>query len=174
MQSTGEVIGIHEDARVAMAKALLAASMLPPVGGVVLLSVADRDKRALPDLAAALNAAGCRFAATSGTAAVLRELGHEVLEVGRLGEDASGPDVVGRTAMADLLAAPDLALIINTPSPSSGAVRDAAAIRHAAIGQGTLCLTSVDTALAAAQAMQPEVRARVSEIRPLAIRSRAR
>ncbi|MDQ3493782.1 MAG: carbamoyl-phosphate synthase large subunit, partial [Chloroflexota bacterium] len=162
MQSTGEVIGIHEDARVAMAKALLAAGTLPPAGGVVLLSVADRDKTTLSGLTAALEVAGYRFAATSGTAAALRALDHEVVEVGRLGEE-SGP----QTSMLDLLESPDLALIINTPSPSSGAVRDAAAIRHAAIAQGTLCLTNVDTALAAAQAMQPDVRARVSEVQPL-------
>ena len=31
MQSTGEVIGIHADARVALAKALVAASLRPPV-----------------------------------------------------------------------------------------------------------------------------------------------
>ncbi len=169
MQSTGEVIGIHEDARVAMAKALLAASMLPPASGVVLLSVADRDKAALPALGAALDAAGYRFAATSGTAAALRGLGHKVVEVGRLGEEGGSG-----ASMLDLLASPDLALVINTPSPSSGAVRDAAAIRHAAIAQGTLCLTSIDTALAAARAMQPDVRARVSEVRPLLIRTARR
>ncbi|MDQ3554877.1 MAG: carbamoyl-phosphate synthase large subunit, partial [Chloroflexota bacterium] len=115
MQSTGEVIGIHEDARVAMAKALLAAGMLPPAGGVVLLSVADRDKAALPSLVAALDAAGYRFAATRGTAAALRASGHQVDEVGRLGEE-DGP----RASMFDLLASPELALIVNTPSPSSG------------------------------------------------------
>ena len=166
MQSTGEVIGIHEDARVAMAKALLAAAMLPPAGGLVLLSVADRDKAALPGLAAALDAAGYRFAATSGTAAALRGLGHQVAEVGRLGEEEGS-----RASMQNMLASPDLALIVNTPSPSSGAVRDAAAIRHAAIAQGTLCLTSIDTALAAARAMQPDVRARVSEVRALEVSS---
>ena len=132
MQSTGEVIGIHEDARVAMAKALLAAGMLPPAGGVVLLSVADRDKAALPALAAALGAAAYRFAATSGTAEALRRLGHQVVEVERLGNEAGSG-----ASMLDLLASPELALVINTPSPSSGAVRDAAAIRHVAIAQGT-------------------------------------
>ena len=48
MQSTGEVIGIHVDARVATAKALVAASLVPPMAGpdgaLALLSVADRDK----------------------------------------------------------------------------------------------------------------------------------
>ena len=50
MQSTGEVIGIHADARVAVAKALVAASLRPPIPQadgqppVALLSIADRDK----------------------------------------------------------------------------------------------------------------------------------
>ncbi|MFV2062813.1 MAG: carbamoyl-phosphate synthase large subunit, partial [Chloroflexota bacterium] len=79
MQSTGEVIGLHEDAEVAMAKALMAASLRPPLpgpeGALALLSVADRDKDRLPELAAALTLVGYRFAATAGTAAVLRSLG---------------------------------------------------------------------------------------------------
>ena len=50
MQSTGEVIGLHEDADVAMAKALFAASLRPPVpgpgGAAALISVAPRDEGA--------------------------------------------------------------------------------------------------------------------------------
>ncbi len=48
MQSTGEVIGIDSDPDVALAKALTAASLRPPVpdanGAVALISLADRDK----------------------------------------------------------------------------------------------------------------------------------
>ena len=48
MQSTGEVIGIHDDPRVALAKALLGAALVPPrpgeAGALALLSIADRDK----------------------------------------------------------------------------------------------------------------------------------
>ncbi len=58
MQSTGEVIGIATDPRVALAKALLGAGLIPPrpgAGGTVaLLSIADRDKALLPRLAAGL------------------------------------------------------------------------------------------------------------------------
>ena len=58
MQSTGEVIGIAEDPRVALGKALLGAALLPPrpgaEGALALLSIADRDKESLPRLAAAL------------------------------------------------------------------------------------------------------------------------
>ena len=52
MQSTGEVIGLHEDPRVALAKALLGAALVPPrpgeAGALALLSIADRDKALLP------------------------------------------------------------------------------------------------------------------------------
>ena len=67
MQSTGEVIGIDTDWRVAMAKALIGASLVPPrVGGrrrdarraLALLSIADRDKHQLIDLARALRRGG--------------------------------------------------------------------------------------------------------------------
>ena len=58
MQSTGEVIGLHADPRVALAKALLGAALVPPRpgedGALALLSIADRDKGSLPALARAL------------------------------------------------------------------------------------------------------------------------
>ena len=72
MQSTGEVIGIHTDPRVALAKALLGAALVPPRpgegGALALLSIADRDKGTLGRLAAALAGSGYRMAATPGTA----------------------------------------------------------------------------------------------------------
>ena len=67
MQSTGEVIGIHADPRVAVAKALVAASLRPPIPPadgqppVALLSIADRDKDSLGELAARLTTAGYRL-----------------------------------------------------------------------------------------------------------------
>jgi hypothetical protein len=61
----------------------------------------------------------------------------------------------------------EVRLVVNTPSPSPGAVRDAAAIRSLAIDEGILCLTSIDTALAAASSLDPDVRARTADVRPL-------
>ncbi len=90
MQSTGEVIGIHEDARVALAKALLSAALHPPLpgpeGATALISVAPRDVERIGELAGALASAGYRFIATPGTAAALRHHGHEVREVAMAGE----------------------------------------------------------------------------------------
>jgi carbamoyl-phosphate synthase large subunit len=166
MQSTGEVIGIHEDGRAALAKALLAASLRPPLpderGRLALLSIADRDKGRLGDLASALIAVGYELAATRGTAEALRRLGHRVIAVGRLGE----PPTVGPT-LDGAIRSGEVRLIVNTPSPSPGAVRDAAAIRSLAIDEGILCLTSIETAVAAASSLDPEVRALTADVRPL-------
>jgi carbamoyl-phosphate synthase large subunit len=166
MRSTGEVIGLHTDARVALAKALQAASLRPPVpdgrGTLALVSVAERDIGALPALADALARVGYTFAATPGTAAGLRALGHDALEVGLLGEDPGG-----RPSILEIIASGQVALVVNTPAPLSGAVRDAAAIRHAAVAEGILCLTSMDTAIAAARSLDPDVRERITEVRPI-------
>ncbi len=166
MRSTGEVIGLHTDPGVALAKALQAASLRPPVpgpeGAVALVSIADRDKARLPDLAAALARVGYRFAATAGTAAAIRGLGHEVREVSRLGDGESDlPRIL------DVIGGGEVSLVVNTPAPRSGPVRDAAAIRHAAVAEGILCLTSMDTAITAARSLDPVVREQITDIRSL-------
>ncbi|MEX1297208.1 MAG: carbamoyl-phosphate synthase large subunit [Candidatus Limnocylindrales bacterium] len=166
MQSTGEVIGIHEDARVALAKALLSAALHPPLpgpaGAEALISVAPRDVERLGELAAALAAAGYRFTATPGTAAALRTLGHAVREVAMAGDHESElPNIV------DVIAEGAVSLIVNTPMPRSGAVLDAAAVRHAAIAEGVLCMTTMDTAIAAAHALEPAAQARIGDVRSL-------
>ena len=166
MRSTGEVIGLHTDAGVALAKALQAASLRPPVpgpdGALALVSIADRDKGQLPQLAEALARVGYRFAATAGTAATLRELGHAVQEVTPLGDESTGlPHIL------EVIGSGEVSLVVNTPSPRSGPVRDAAAIRHAAVAEGVLCLTSMDTAITAARSLDPHVRERITDIRAI-------
>ena len=169
MQSTGEVIGIHTDPRVALAKALLGAALVPPrpgeEGALALLSIAERDKAELPRLGAALAAAGYRLAATAGTRAALAAAGFEAAPVAKLG---AGPDAdTGEVAILELIANGDVRLVVNTPTPRSGAVRDAAEIRHAATAEGILCLTAIETAVAAAEALDPAIAARLSEVRSL-------
>jgi hypothetical protein len=46
-------------------------------------------------------------------------------------------------------------------------VREAAEIRHAAIAEGILCLTAIETAIAAAEALDPDVANRIAVVRPL-------
>jgi carbamoyl-phosphate synthase large subunit len=173
MQSTGEVIGIHTDPRVAMAKALVGASLVPPRVGVdsegpepiALLSIADRDKGQLIDLARALRKAGYRLAATPGTRTILREAGFGVTPVAKLGAE---PDAaIGELGIIEAIGAGDVRLVVNTPTPRSGAVRDALEIRLAATSEGILCLTAIETAVAAAEALDPAIAARLSDVRSL-------
>ena len=58
-------------------------------------------------------------------------------------------------------------LVVNTPTPRSGAVRDAAEIRHAAIAEGVLCLTAIETAVAAAEALAPDIADEIAKVRPI-------
>jgi carbamoyl-phosphate synthase large subunit len=191
MQSTGEVIGIHVDPRVAIAKALTGAALVPPPSGaegaLAVLSIADRDKEQLPRLARALRTAGYRLAATPGTAWALSAAGFAAEVVAKVGESpapgtaapgtaapgtaAPGTPALGApatpTPILDLIASGTVRLVVNTPTPQSGAVRDAAEIRHAAIAEGILCLTAMETAIAAAEALDPALAGGIAEVRPL-------
>ncbi len=173
MQSTGEVIGIHRDPRVALAKALRGASLIPPRAGVgdgavapvALLSIADRDKAGLARLAAALIAAGYRLMATPGTRDALARHGLAADPVAKLG--AGVGDVPAMPGILDVIASGEVRLVVNTPTPRSGAVRDAAEIRHSAIAEGILCLTAMETAIAAAEALDPTVQSQLADVRSL-------
>jgi carbamoyl-phosphate synthase large subunit len=169
MQSTGEVIGLADDPRVAMAKALTSASLVPPAAGndrpIALLSIADRDKWGLEPLARALVLAGYRLAATTGTRAALERSGLHAEPVAKLG--AVADSATGEVAILDAIASREVRLVVNTPTPRSGAVRDAAEIRHAAIAEGVLCLTAIETAIAAAEALDPAIANRSADVRPL-------
>jgi carbamoyl-phosphate synthase large subunit len=181
MQSTGEVIGIHEDARVALAKALRGAGLIPSLeqagsfaeateagahpAPIALLSIADRDKAELPRLAAALDRAGFRVAATPGTRAAILAAGLEADPVAKLGAE---PDATAaETALLELITGGRVRLVVNTPTPRSGAIRDAAEIRHTAIAEGVPCLTAIETAIAAAEALDPDIDAQVADVRSL-------
>jgi carbamoyl-phosphate synthase large subunit len=169
MQSTGEVIGIAQDPRVAMAKALAGASLLPPRShddGLALLTIADRDKGAVPALASALVRAGYRLAATPGTRAALAAAGFEASPVRKLGDEAAGSPDDGPPIL-ELIGAGRVRLVVNTPTPRSGPVRDAAEIRHASIAEGVLCLTAIETAVAAAEALDPEIADQLASVRSI-------
>ena len=72
-----------------------------------------------------------------------------------------------RPPILEVIASGAVSLVINTPAPRSGAVLDAAAIRHAAVAEGILCLTDIDTAVAAARSLEPAAQARIADVRSL-------
>ena len=134
-------------------------------GELALLSIADRDKGTLRRLADALAGAGYRMAATPGTRAALAAAGYDARPVAKLGEAAD--EAAGEVAILDLIASGEVRLVVNTPTPRSGAVRDAAEIRLAATAEGILCLTAMETAVAAAEALDPEIAGRLADVRSL-------
>ena len=144
MKSTGEVMGIDHTFGAAFAKSQIGASSRLPLKGTVFVSVNDRDKPAIVDVARRISAMGLKLVATSGTADYLRKQGIEVEVVRKVSE---GPDNV-----VDALLAKKIALLINTPM-GSGAQADDAVIRQAALRAGVPYTTTLAAASAAAEAI---------------------
>ena len=78
MKSTGEVMGISERFSIAFAKSQLAAGTVLPKSGKVFISVTDRTKEHVADLARRLERMGFELLATKGTAMRLEEAGIRV------------------------------------------------------------------------------------------------
>ena len=83
MKSTGEVMGISDRFSIAFAKSQIAAGTLLPQSGKVFLSVADRAKEHLIDVARRLEKMGFELLATKGTAQRLELSGVKVQRLKR-------------------------------------------------------------------------------------------
>jgi carbamoyl-phosphate synthase large subunit len=146
MRSTGEVMGIDRTFGLAFAKSQMAAGNRLPEGGVVFLSLADRDKPIGLDAAQRFVALGCTIAATVGTARYLRERGVAVgTDVAKVGE-GDGRDAV------ELISSGEIGLVVNSPR-GRGPRADGAHIRRAANVHNVPCLTTAAAARAAAAGM---------------------
>jgi carbamoyl-phosphate synthase large subunit len=146
MRSTGEVMGIDTTFGRAFFKAETAAGTDLPRGGMVFLSLADRDKPAGLVVAQRLRALGLGVAATRGTADFLARFG---LPVDTVVDKVS--DGAGRTAV-DLMANGEISFVVNTPR-GSGPRADGRSIRQAATVHRVSTVTTVEAALAAAQGL---------------------
>jgi hypothetical protein len=153
--------------RVAIAKALTGAALVPPhpIPGrdVAIVSIADRDKALVPRIGAALIRAGYRIAATPGTRDALAAAGIPADIVAKVG---AGPDAEG-TPILEAIASGRAGLVVNTPTPRSGAVRDAAEIRLGTVAEGILCLTAAETAVVSVEAMDPDLLPLIADVRSL-------
>lgn len=144
MHSTGEVMGMGSNFGEAFLKSQLGAGQVLPQGGKIFLSVNDRDKPYLPEVAAMFSRLGFQLLATQGTAAVLRKHGLEVEEVRKVYE--------GRPNIVDLLINHEVALVINTASGKNTA-RDSKAIRRASLTYKVPYCTTIAAARATATAI---------------------
>ena len=96
MKSTGEVLGIDPDYGMALYKALLAAGINVPLGGRVLVSLAERDRAEAIPILAGYAELGFEILATTETARELREKGIDHRVVVSTGETGQGRPVQGR------------------------------------------------------------------------------
>ncbi len=144
MKSTGEVMGISEHFPIAFAKSQLAAGTVLPMKGKVFISVADRAKEHMPELARMLEQMGYELIATRGTAICLEKAGVKVQSIKKLQE--------GHPNVIDFMIDGDLQLVMNTPR-GKGARTDEGRIRAAAVSHGVPCITTIQAADAAVRAM---------------------
>lgn len=144
MHSTGEVMGMGGDFAEAFLKSQLAAGQKVPASGKVFISVNERDKPYVAEMAAQFANLGFQLLATSGTAAVLRDAGLDVEVVRKVYE--------GRPNIVDLLVNHEVALVINTASGKNTA-RDSRAIRRAALTYKVPYCTTIAAAKATARAL---------------------
>jgi carbamoyl-phosphate synthase large subunit len=158
MRSTGEVMGLGREFRVAYLKAQMAAGSPLPHGGKVFLSVRNRDKRAAVHVGRGLFDMGFQLVATQGTARVLERHGIRVELIHKVAEGWR-PNVV------DLMKQGDIALVINTPEDGR-ARKDSYLIRRTAVMQGIPYYTTIDGAQAALEAIEVQ-RVGAPEVRPL-------
>lgn len=144
MHSTGEVMGMGQSFGEAFLKSQLAAGQILPESGKVFLSVNDRDKPYLPEVAKMFVDLGFSLLATKGTAEYLRQHDLKVDVVNKVYE--------GRPNIVDLIINHEVALVINTASGKSTA-KDSKAIRHAALMYSVPYCTTVAAAKASATAI---------------------
>ena len=146
MKSTGEVMGVDYTFEAALMKAVMAAGLMLPSSGAVLLSIADRDKSESLLIIRRLAEAGYKLYATEGTAAMIESEGMFVKQITKKLSEGH-PNVV------DVINDGWVDGVINTITGERTPMRDGFAIRRAAAEKRIPCFTSLDTARAAVWAM---------------------
>jgi carbamoyl-phosphate synthase large subunit len=141
MRSTGEVLGMADSFGLAFFKAQDAVQGRLPLEGTVLLTIADKDKKDVVDVARTFSDLGFRLKATSGTQAFLAEKGIDSEYVFKMHER--------RPHIGDAIMNGEIQLVINTPR-GKGSRADDAYIRQAAVRNKIPYITTVTAAKAAA------------------------
>ncbi len=138
MKSTGEVMGIDPEFGIAFAKSQLSVNQVFPTSGSVFISVSDKDKDLVVDIASKLAAMDFKIISTKGTGDILSESGIKTHKVLKIRE--------GRPNVIDMIKNGEIDLIINTPeggsARSDGYYMRTAAVLHNVPSITTLSATS--------------------------------
>jgi carbamoyl-phosphate synthase large subunit len=145
MRSTGEVLGMSDSFGEAYYKAQEATQTKLPTEGTVLLSVCDRDKGELVEIAEAFHALGFRIIATSGCYDMITKAGIPAEKIFKIYE--------GRPNIADQIANGEIQLLVNTPAGKTSASDDSY-IRKSAIKHRIPYITTMAAAKASAEGIR--------------------
>lgn len=124
MRSTGEVLGMADNFGEAFYKAQEATQTKLPLEGTVLISVKDRDKAEVVEVAKGFHECGFHIVATGRTYDLIVENGIPAKKIMKLQQ--------GRPNILDAVANKEIDIIINTPTDKKGDADDSY-IRKAAI-----------------------------------------
>ena len=145
MRSTGEVLGLSQSFGEAYYKAQEATQTRLPLEGTVLLSVCDRDKPELVEIAQEFEKLGFKILSTGKSFEMITQAGVKAEKVLKLYE--------GKPNIADKIANGEIQLIINTPAGKTS-INDDSYIRKAAIKHRVPYITTMAAAKASAEGIK--------------------
>ncbi len=158
MRSTGEVLGLSQFWGEAFFKAQEATQTKVPLEGRVLITVNDKDKAEVAEVAREFVNTGFKIYASRGTKKVLEQAGIEAEQIDKLQE--------GRPNMLDLITNGKLDLIINTPIGKESAWDDSY-LRKAAIKKKVPYITTMAAARATVSGIKSMKMQGCGEVRSL-------
>ena len=145
MRSTGEVLGISDNFGEAYYKAQEATQTKIALSGTVLISVNDRDKKEVVEVAKGFMECGFKIIATGGTADLLNKEGIPAQKTFKLKQ--------GRPNILDAITNNEVDIVINTPNDQEGADDDSY-IRKAAIRKRVFYVTTMAGARATVEGIK--------------------
>ncbi len=145
MRSTGEVLGLADTYGMAFFKSQEATQTSLPIEGTVLITIADRDKERIVEVARNFSEMQFRILATGGTLKFLQQHGIEAFPIKKVYE--------GRPNIVDAIKNGEINLVINTPAGKMSEYDDSY-IRKTAIKYKVLYITTTSAALAATRGIK--------------------
>ena len=145
MKSTGEVMGIDKNFGISFAKSQIASKNTIALSGNVLLSVTNKDKSKIANIAKGFISLGFKVFATGGTFEYLQKHNIEAIKVLKISE--------GRPNIHDLLTNGDISMIVNT-SDNKSSKDDAKMIRRTVVRLNLPYFTTIAGASIALKAIK--------------------
>lgn len=158
MRSTGEVLGLSRFYGEAFFKAQEATQTKLPLEGTVLITVNDKDKDEVVDLARDFSEIGFKILASKNTGKLIQDAGIEVEIVNKLQE--------GRPNILDMITNGKIDLIINTPIGKDRNADDSY-LRKAAIKKKVPYMTTMAAAKATVSGIQSLKKPGCGEVKSL-------